>query len=219
MEEFVVHSIPGSPFGRAVLVMLEEKGAKYRLAPVAPGQHKAMPHLARHPFGKVPALEHGDFNLYETPAILRYLERLMPVPRMVPAGVREAAVMDQLLSVNECYVFQGAGNIITFQRVVGPALMGLKPDEALIEAAMPRARTAFDELARVLGEQAFFVGEEISLADVALAPQLDFFRATPEWEKLTAAHANLVAWLERMKARPSLRATTWEKVSEMAKAV
>jgi glutathione S-transferase len=37
MSELVVHSIPGSPFGRAVLAVLEEKDARYRLAPVAPG--------------------------------------------------------------------------------------------------------------------------------------------------------------------------------------
>ena len=37
MSEFIVHTIPGSPFARAVLATLEEKGASYRLAPVMPG--------------------------------------------------------------------------------------------------------------------------------------------------------------------------------------
>ena len=37
MSEFIVHSVPGSPYGRAVFATLEEKGARYRLAPVAPG--------------------------------------------------------------------------------------------------------------------------------------------------------------------------------------
>jgi glutathione S-transferase len=47
MSEFVVHSVPGSPFGRAVLAALEEKGAGYRLAP---GAAKSLYHLARRPF-------------------------------------------------------------------------------------------------------------------------------------------------------------------------
>src|SRR5437667_9945508 len=64
MNEFVIHSIPGSPFGRAVLVALEEKGAPYRFAPVAPGTTRAPEHLACHPFGRVPYLEHGGFPLY-----------------------------------------------------------------------------------------------------------------------------------------------------------
>ena len=76
----------------------------------------------------------------------------------------------------------------------------------------------FDELARQLGERPFFVGDALSLADLLLAPQLDFFRETPEWEPLTAPHANLRAWLARMNARPSMLATTWERVAEMAEA-
>jgi glutathione S-transferase len=51
-----------------------------------------------------------------------------------------------------------------------------------------------------------------------LAPPIDFFTATPEWSELGAPHKNLVAWLSRMAARPSMKATTWERVTEMAKA-
>jgi glutathione S-transferase len=78
------------------------------------------------------------------------------------------------------------------------------------------AHRAFDALARELGDQPYFVGGAMSLADVLLAPQLDFFAATPEWPTLTVKNANLVAWLRRMSARPSLAATTWEQVSAMA---
>jgi hypothetical protein len=45
MNEFVVHSIPGSPFGRAVFVALEEKSVPYRLVPVAPGSLRQPEHL------------------------------------------------------------------------------------------------------------------------------------------------------------------------------
>jgi glutathione S-transferase len=51
-----------------------------------------------------------------------------------------------------------------------------------------------------------------------VAPAVGFFTLTPEWTELGAPHANLVAWLSRMEARPSLTATTWERVTEMAKA-
>jgi glutathione S-transferase len=54
--------------------------------------------------------------------------------------------------------------------------MGLAPDEA----AMPKARTVFAELARLLGEQPCFGGEAISLADLLVAPQLSLFTLTPE---------------------------------------
>jgi glutathione S-transferase len=218
MSQFIVHSIPGSPFGRAVLATLEEKGASYRLSPVAPGTFKSPEHLARHPFGRVPVLEHDGFRLYETQAILRYLDRVLPNPALTPADPRRAARMDQVLNINDWYLFQGVGNVIIFHRVIGPRLMGLKPDEAAIEAAMPKARQVFAELARLLGEQGFFAGETLSLADLQVAPALAFFTETPEWQGLGAPHQNLVEWLMRMEARPSMKATTWERVSQMATA-
>jgi glutathione S-transferase len=218
MSEFTVHTVPGSPFARAVLATLEEKGARYRLAPLAPNASKSPEHLARHPFGRVPAFEHDGFSLYETQAILRYLDRVLPQPALTPADPRAAARMDQVMNINDWYLFHGVGNVIVFHRVIAPQLMGLKPDEAAIEAAMPKARTVFGELARLLGEQAFFAGDALSLADLMVAPAVAFFTATPEWAELGLPHANLVAWLNRMEARPSLQATTWERVSEMAKA-
>ncbi len=149
MSEFTVHTIPGSPFARAVLATLEEKGARYRLAPVMPGTMRSPEHLARHPFGRVPVFEHNGFVIYETQAILRYLDRVLPEPSLTPADPKAAARMDQVMNINDWYLFQGVGNVIIFHRVIGPQLMGLKPDEAAIEAAMPKARTVFAELARL----------------------------------------------------------------------
>src|SRR6202051_1809022 len=218
MSEFIVHSIPGSPFGRTVMAALEEKGVSWRLSPVVPGTMRSPEHLSRHAFGRVPVLKHDDFSLYETQAILRYVDRILPTPPLTPSDSRRAARMDQVMNINDWYLFHGVANVIVFHRVIGPQLMGLKPDEAAIEGAMPKARTVFTELARLLGEQTFFAGETISLADLTVAPAVAFFTGTPEWAELGLPHANLVAWLNRMEARPSMRATTWDRVSEMAKA-
>lgn len=218
MEKFTIHSIPGSPFGRAVLAAFEEKGASYRYSAVAPGTLRQSEHFARHPFGRVPAIEHGAFRLYETQAILRYIDRVAPQPALTPANPQAAGRMDQLMNINDWYLFQGVGNAIAFQRVVGPRILGLTPDEAAIAAAMPKAHLVFDELSRLLGDQSCFVGEAVTLADLLIAPQLDFLRETPEWTPLTANRPNLRAWLARMNERPSMIATTWERVSRMAKA-
>jgi len=218
MSEFVIHSIPGSPFGRAVFAALEEKKAPYRLAAVAPGAFRTPEHLARHPFGRVPVMDHGDFRLYETQAILRYIDRVLVEPALTPRDAKAAGRMDQVMNVSDWYLFQGVGNVIGFQRIVSPRLLGGAPDEAAIAGAMPRARIVFDELGRLLGADAYFAGEAISLADLLVAPQLDFFFQTPEWDILTGAHHNLVAWLKRMMERPSMAATTWERVAALAKA-
>jgi glutathione S-transferase len=163
-------------------------------------------------------LEHDGFLLYETQAILRHLDRVLPAPPLTPADLKAAARMDQVMNVNDWYLFQGAGSVIGFHRVVGPRLMGQKPDESAIADAMPKARGVFRELSRLLGPQLYFAGEVMSLADLLVAPQLDLLAQAPEWATLTAEAPNLVAWLDRMTERASMKATTWERAAEMARA-
>jgi len=217
MADVIVYSIAGSPFGRAVMVALEEKRAPYRLSPVAPGTFAQEPHIKRHPFGKVPAIAHGDVALYETQPILRYIDRVFAAPALTPTDPKAAAQMDLALAVNDNYLFNGVSNVIAFQRIVGPLLMGLTPDEAVIAAVIPRAQQVFAEIARLLGDQPFFAGDALTLADVHIGPQLAMLADTPEWALLSAPHPHLVAWLVRMNARESMKATTWERVSAMSK--
>jgi glutathione S-transferase len=218
MSEFVVHTIPGSPFARAVLATLEEKGATYRIAPILPGGQKSEPHLSLHAFGRMPVLQQGSFVLYETQAILRYLDRILPEPSLTPRDAKHAARMDQAININDWYLFQGVSNVIVAQRVIFPALFGLAPDEAAIAEAMPKAHVVFGELARLLGNNKYFAGDLMSLADLSIAPQMDMFVGLPEWEPLTKAYQNLLTWLATMSVRPSMKATTWQRVSELAKA-
>ena len=51
---------------------------------MAPGTFRSSEHLARHPFGRVPVLEHDAFSLYESQAILRSLDRVLPTPALTP---------------------------------------------------------------------------------------------------------------------------------------
>ncbi|NPV19612.1 glutathione S-transferase family protein [Bradyrhizobium sp. 81013] len=210
--------MPGSPFGRSVLATLEEKGAPYRLAALAPGDSKSSTHLERHPFGRVPALSHDGFVLYETQAILRYLDRVLPEPPLTPDDVRQAAQMDQVMNISDWYLFQGVCNVIIFQRIVGPQFFGTSTDEAAIARAMPQARTVIAELSRLLGEQPFMAGGQLSLADLQAGPQASFLSLTPEWAELTFGRPNLVAWIERLEARPSFTSTTMAELMVRAQA-
>jgi glutathione S-transferase len=206
MSDIVVYGVPGSPFVRAVQMGLEEKDVAYRVEPVGPHELKTEAYLKRHPFGRVPAFEHGDLKLYETQAILRYLDDVFPTPAFVPTDPRAAAKMNQIIGINDWYFFPKAAASIVFQRVVGPALLGMTTDEAAITAAMPMAQTCVTELDRLLGSQRFLTGDQLSIADLMLAPQLDFLAATPEGKKLLEG-TGLKAWLARMNARASMIAT------------
>ena len=127
--------------------------------------------------------------------------------------------MDQILGISDWYLHQGVNSIIGFQRVVRPRIMGLPADEAAIAEALPRAHVVVAELSRLLAANAYLAGQQVSLADMVVASQMDFLAETPEWAPLTAERPNLPAWLARMNARRSFLATTWERVAEMAEAV
>jgi glutathione S-transferase len=206
MSDIVVYGIPGSPFMRAVQMGLEEKQAAYRIQVVSPGETKSEAYLKRHPFGRVPAFEHGDFGLYETQAILRYLDDVFPQPPFQPSNPREAARMNQIIGINDWYFFPKAAGTIVFQRIVGPTLLGITCDETAVAAGVPMARVCIAELDRLLGGQQFLAGDRLSIADLMLAPQVDFLAETPEGKSLLA-NTRLEAWLARMNARPSMQAT------------
>ena len=58
-----------------------------------------------HPFGKIPAMRHGDVTLFETSAIARYIDETFPGPRLQPADPRERAVMNQWISACNHYFY------------------------------------------------------------------------------------------------------------------
>lgn len=206
MSAITVHGIPGSPFLRTVEIALKEKDVPYHLHAMAPGEHKQPEHLARHPFGRVPAFEHDGFALYETQAIVRYIDETFPNPPLTPGNAKQRARMNQVIGIIEWYFFPKAASPIAFNRIIGPKLLGLPTDEAAIAEAMPMARTCFDVLDGLLGDQDYFGGERVSIADIMLAAQLDLLRDTPEGSQLIDG-TRLEPWLNRMISRPSFVAT------------
>jgi glutathione S-transferase len=74
----------------------------------------------------------------------------------------------------------------------------------------------FRELSRLLGDNSYFAGDRLTLADLMIGPQIDFFTQMPEWAPLSADTPNLVAWLARMNERECMKQTTWERVALMA---
>lgn len=204
MSGFVVHAVAASPYAQAVLITLAEKGWTAEIVPPAGGLQSET-HLARHPFGKIPALEHDGFMLYETQAILRYLDRLLPEPALTPADLRAAARMDQVMNITDHYLMAEVGRTIGFQRIVGPMLRGLEPDLAVIEAALPAAHRVFGVLDGILRGQDYLAGETVSLADVIVTPHIAMLAMAPEWAGLTAATPDLLSWAARMNDRASVR--------------
>lgn len=215
MSEIVIHGVPGSPYLRSALLGLEEKGVPYRLAVIPMGTGKTAEHLKLHPFGRIPVLDHDDFRLYETQAILRYLDTLGSGPSLQPRDPRAAARMNQIVGIVDWYVFPSISVGITAERLMSQVFWKRPPDEASIAKATPAARVCVTELERLKGSSEYMAGDKVSIADLMLAPQLEFFRATPEGAGLLKG-SSLDTWLTRMSMRASMQATQAERLRKIA---
>jgi glutathione S-transferase len=211
----IVHGVPGSPYVRAALLTLEEKGAEYEFAAMGLGTLKQQPHLSRHPFGRIPAFEHDGWMLYETQAIMRYVDAVAPGPRLQPEEPRAAARMNQLMGITDWYVMPQVSAPITRNRVVAPRF-NRPVDEDAIVRAIPNARICIAEIGRLLGDHTWLAGDALNLADLLLAPHLSMFAQAPEGAQILQEHENLNRWLARIEARPSMQATTWDRLLERA---
>lgn len=215
MSGFVVHGVPGSPYLRSALLGLEEKQLPYRLAPMPMGTAHSAEHLARHPFGRIPVLDDGDFRLYETQAILRYVDSLAPHNPLQPRDPQAAARMNQIVGIVDWYVFPQITVKIAAERLMSQAFWGRAANEETVAAALPVARTCMSELVRLKGSAPFLTGDSVSIADLMLAPQLIMFGMTPEGQALLKG-TGLEEWTARMSARPSLQATERERLMQAA---
>ena len=217
MSEFVVYGVPGSPYVRSALLAFPEKQAPYRFAALPQGVRATHSdeHLQRHPFGRIPVLDHGDFRLYETQAILRYLDAVLPGPALQPQEPHAAARMNQIVGIVDWYVFPYVSVGITAERFMSHLFWNRAADEENIVKALPWVRVCIRELERLKGSAEFLAGDTISIADLMVAPQLLFFRGTPEAEQLMAGTA-LDEWLNRMRARASIQATEADRLKEAA---
>jgi glutathione S-transferase len=206
MARPIVYGPAGSTYVWSTRLALAEKGVVHELVEVPFGEHRQQPHLSRHPFAKVPAFEHDGFALYETQAIMRYIdERFMDSP-LQSTDVHEFSRMNQIIGIVDAYAHPSIAMGILVNRMLAPRL-GLPVDEAAITAAMPRARLCLSEFARLMGEQQFIAGDRISLADLMVAPLLYYFARVPEGEAPLAAHPSLGTWLRRIEERQSFRVT------------
>ena len=202
-----IHGIFGSPFVRALRIALEEKFLPWAWAPFTLGAHRQEPYISLHPFGKIPAIVDCGFELYETQAILRHIDRKTALPALIPADPRHAARMDQLLAIVDCYLWPTACRPINFNRLVAPRI-GMAVDEHAIAEGVPHAQIAVAAIATLQAENHFLAGPNLSLADIAVIPHLDALQKTPEGAPILAAHPTLITWLEAMRARPSVHHST-----------
>lgn len=207
MADPILYGPAYSTYTRSARLALAEKGVAYRFEEVDFMQG-GMPaeQLARQPFGKVPALEHDGFALYETGAIARYVDEAFPGPALQPDDPKARARMAQVIGIVDSYGYPAIVGQLVVQRLVSPMLGGTT-DEAAIKAALPTVLTSIVALESLLDDSPYLAGDALSLADLHLAPIFGYFTMTPEAAPILAATPGLSRWWEAVSARESVAAT------------
>lgn len=207
MADPILYGAPSSAYVRAARLALAEKGVAYRLVAVdvfTPGG-PPVEHLVRQPFGKIPALEHEGFRLYETGAITRYVDEAFDGPPLQPATPQARARMSQVISIQDNYVYPDLVWGIYVERAEAPQ-QG-RADEARIARLLPKAETCLSALEAIMGEGCWLAGTDLTLADLHAAPIFDLFLRTPEGVEIIRGHERLAAWWTAIQSRPSMAAT------------
>jgi glutathione S-transferase len=161
-------------------------------------------HLALHPFNRVPILQHGDFTVYETSAIVTYVEETFDKVALRPTSPRERARMDQWISAVNSYYYPYMIYHVGHERNVFPAL-GIPSDEKVVAHALPKIETGMQVMQRQLSHgKGFLLGGEVGLADYYLLPSTFSFNRTPEGRAMYADFPAVREWRERMEALPTV---------------
>jgi glutathione S-transferase len=196
----VLHGYRYSVYNRIARLVLAEKGVAYdrvEVNPFAPDVPAA--YLALHPFGRVPALVHDGFTLYETGAIIRYIDRAFQGPALQPADPQALARMDQIVGIVDAYAYWPLVRQVFSHRVFRPC-SGQPGDEAEIAQGVQAS-------AKVLAALEPLVGDGVTLADLHLGAMIAYFVQAPEGRQALQGYPRLAAWWARLAARPSFAAT------------
>ena len=200
------HSIGPNP--RVVAMFLAEKGVDVPRAKVdlMAGENRRQPYLETNPAGQTPALELDDGDVVtEITTICEYLEELHPEPALIGKTPKERAETRMWVRRVDLNICEPMANGFRYSQ--GLALFQPRM-RCLPEAADGLKAIAQDKLTWLDGLMAgktYIAGDRLTLADILLFCFIDFGGTVGQ--PLDPAFGKLTAWVERVKARPSVAAS------------
>jgi glutathione S-transferase len=183
---------------------LAEKGLAYTFEPAGPHSEAIN---AVHPFGRIPALRDGEIALWETSAIVRYLDECFArgTP-LLPGSIIERTRCEQWVSAINGYCYDTMVRRYVLQYVFPRGAAGA-PDRTVIDAALAEIPRQLAALERSYGDSDWLAGSTVSMADLFIAPILAYVEAMPEGPALLAAAPNVRRAQAAIRLRPSFTST------------
>ena len=204
----------GSPFAWRVMLTLEVKRLPYesKLLEFSKQEHKTPAYLQQNPRGKVPTLKDGDFVLYESIAIMAYLDRKYPPPPIFGTTAEQTGLIWRLVLECESYLL-GAGDKVVRPLFFGKGLENVNEIQTAAELIRRELKIVDERLA----DSNWLVGGEISAADIAIFPlvQLLLRAAGKEAARpldlglvpLSQTFPNIARWVRRIEELPNYQRT------------
>jgi glutathione S-transferase len=204
-----------SPYVRKIRIQLAEQQIEYQHKHIPP-RDKPEWYTDISPLGRIPAIQDGDFKLADSAVIAQYLHESRGGQPLYGNTPEQAARVRWLEKFADYELAPHSTFALFFQRVVAPNY-GEKPDQTMIQAALEQhLPPLLNYLESELGNTAFFLGEQFSLADIAVCTQL-----------INMAHAGelideyrwpgLSSLLSRVTARASVSAILPTEHQQVAK--
>lgn len=186
---------------------LTEKGVSYEYIEINLFEPKFDDaYLQLHPFKRVPVLEHDGFTLYETSAITRYIDCAFLGPPLQPSNAKDLGRMAQIVSIIDAYAFQPMMRQAFTNRVVCKKF-NLPVDESAFADAMVESKAALTAINQLVGPSEFLCGDQLSLADLQLAPVIDYFQMFDEGQQMLIEFSNIFNWYKSIRTRTSIECT------------
>lgn len=213
----IVYGAPLSPFVRKVRVFLAEKGLDYDLEMILPFGKQPDWYKDLNPLGRIPAFKDGDLSLADSSVICQYLEDQYPELPPLLGNDPEQRAQVRWLEKYADYEIAPLSTFCVFRNRVLKTSMGKASDELAVATTMnEKLPPHFDYLESQLGNKQFFVGESLTLADLAIASQWVNMQHGDEcidasrWPKL-AQHC------ERLRSRSSMQTVLTGEHAMLAK--
>jgi len=203
MSELQIIGAPQSNYVWAARIACTEKDVPYTLVPVLPHTPEVD---AIHPFGKIPAMRHGDVTLCESRAVCFYIDHAFAGPPLAPRDPVEGARTEQWISLVNTTI----DPLLVRQYLAAyffPGTPDGRPNRTVIEAALPKMEQHFAVLDRAVAKSGHLVGDGFTLADINLVPILFYLDKLPESRAMLRRATHLDGYYWRHLARPSVKET------------
>jgi glutathione S-transferase len=204
MPDVTLFGFPRSVYVQMAGIVLTHKEVPYAFHDLE-AEMGGPSHLALHPFDRVPVLRHGDFTVYETAAIVGYVDDAFDGHKLTPDDPQPRARMNQWISAVNGYYYPYLIYHVSHERNVFPQL-GIASDETVVAHAMPKVEICLEVLERELSRsREFLLGPQLSLADFFMLPIIHGFGFSPEAQARYPNLPSICAWRERMENLPTLK--------------